>query len=573
MYRGSLYGSLSTQICSRTDNCGTGHSIKFIKLHQSITSSQSTKTSVERMYNTKTATSFPSRKEDSKISSALNSLHKDPSLEQAPHCENSIKIYSSTLDPRNCYRILQSQPRSTLPDSRQANDVPDERSSKGGNANIPSSRITVEKPSDLRRSPRLMGQAQLSFETVGSIKKQKIFPAISSMRHLNTSDNKTFQLRPDAPEFVPKNQREQETSISQDYPSTMLHSTMSLTNASSHSRAPATGFFPMHTSLPYRGGPPPTSQFHTRDPRIGIADQFRALNDSETIGNLEHHSQKSDSHPTTELWEYLESISSKATTTTSVRQEPTKSKDCKVQSGPLSRVGTSKPPAPTAEYLLQASEPAQTLQQPQTLLLVLDLNGTLLDKSRKGQGFQPRPYLNKFLKYCLRNHRVMIWSSARPVNVRKICNKIFTDADRKQLVELWDRDKLDLSPADYQEKVQVYKRLDKVWEDETVQKSHPAYEKRKRWNQENTILIDDNILKASAQPDNLIEIPEFEKGQIDQERKDLVLARIVEYLEDVRWYQDVSTCINKHPFRFRKSTKPRGNSTDETSNSKVSIAA
>ena len=126
-------------------------------------------------------------------------------------------------------------------------------------------------------------------------------------------------------------------------------------------------------------------------------------------------------------------------------------------------------------------------------------------------------------------------------------------ADRSRLVAVWARDKLDLSLEDYNEKVQVYKRLNKIWEGKDLHRKHPEFNSGGAWDQTNTVLIDDSILKASAQPHNLVEIPEFTKELLAQEKQTKVLNEVIDYLEQARQWQDVSKFIHKFPFRMGES--------------------
>ncbi|KAH8689626.1 NLI interacting factor-like phosphatase-domain-containing protein [Talaromyces proteolyticus] len=199
-----------------------------------------------------------------------------------------------------------------------------------------------------------------------------------------------------------------------------------------------------------------------------------------------------------------------------------------------------KPPAtpiPTPEYLSQATEPPLDLDFIQPLLVILDLNGTLLlrKKGRKTLTYTRRPALNHFLERLTARHLVMVWSSARNDTVQKICKDIFSATQYRKLVAIWSREQLGLTPAQYKSKVQVYKRLEKVWEDAKIQASFPGNKDRAgaplhhvlkyhpdtaiekemtgarelRWDQSNTILIDDSLVKAAGNPYNILEIPEF----------------------------------------------------------------
>ncbi|MCJ1256611.1 hypothetical protein MMC24_004435 [Lignoscripta atroalba] len=221
---------------------------------------------------------------------------------------------------------------------------------------------------------------------------------------------------------------------------------------------------------------------------------------------------------------------------------------------PKVKYGTTELPVPepTSQYLSQASPEPNKLSTPQPLLVVLDLNGTLLARQRGTKKHTARPSMAKFLRYCLENHSVMIWSSARPENVAHICGNIFTASQRRQLLREWGRDTLDLTKAQYDEKVQVYKRLDRIWDDVMLQSRHPHYHQNGRWSQANTILVDDSVLKAKKQPYNLIEIPEFVKANGKEEGGKEVLGQVVAYLEEIRNWDNVSSFIKKFKFEVDK---------------------
>ena len=123
-------------------------------------------------------------------------------------------------------------------------------------------------------------------------------------------------------------------------------------------------------------------------------------------------------------------------------------------------------PRPSAAYLAQSSKPTSKLAAPQPLLVILDLNGTLLRRSkrRRSKRIDPRPYVAQFLAEIIGvpakaaasvsvspsympstrtspvpfssasspTYSVMIWSSARPENVRSMCNQILTPQQQSQ---------------------------------------------------------------------------------------------------------------------------------------------
>ena len=106
-----------------------------------------------------------------------------------------------------------------------------------------------------------------------------------------------------------------------------------------------------------------------------------------------------------------------------------------------------------------------------------------------------------------------------------------------------------LTKAQYAEKVQVYKDLEKVWRDEVVQASHPGSLQGGRWHQGNTLLLDDSREKARAQPYNLVEVPEWTSTSKGQEEGQEILAQVTGWIEDARRYTDVSSVGRVKPFK------------------------
>ncbi|RPB16059.1 hypothetical protein P167DRAFT_596159 [Morchella conica CCBAS932] len=207
-------------------------------------------------------------------------------------------------------------------------------------------------------------------------------------------------------------------------------------------------------------------------------------------------------------------------------------------------------PVPTAEYLALSLQPAR-LASPapdREQLIILDLNGTLLARKcgRAKSGSinpTPRPGLRAFLGYIFRHFGVMVWSSARPDNVALMLKALFTPAERGMLLAEWGRDTLGLTRVEFNQKVQVYKRLDRVWEGQYC----VAFPGRGGWGQGNTLLLDDSPAKAVGQPYNHVEVSEF-LGTMREVREDRVLINLVGYLEEIRWQGNVSAFIRTAPF-------------------------
>jgi hypothetical protein len=204
-------------------------------------------------------------------------------------------------------------------------------------------------------------------------------------------------------------------------------------------------------------------------------------------------------------------------------------------------------PQPTQEYLDQAAGEPATNETPGQMLVILDLNGTVLFRpNRNAKTMIQRPFLGPFLRYLFENFKVMVWSSARPDNVKALVSQALDNDLRSKLVAQWARDSFGLSPTNYQQNVQVYKNLKLVWSRSQIQSYHPDYENGGRFGQHNTVLIDDSSLKASAQPHNLLEIPEF--SATPEQMQGDVLREVAGYLEALRRQADVSKFINKEPF-------------------------
>ncbi|KAG6305918.1 hypothetical protein E4U45_008076 [Claviceps purpurea] len=206
-------------------------------------------------------------------------------------------------------------------------------------------------------------------------------------------------------------------------------------------------------------------------------------------------------------------------------------------------------PCPSPIYLKQADFPPTTLSSPRRILVVLDLNGTLLFRpSRQNPThFVQRPHAKTFLQYCLETYHVAIWSSAQPKNVKSMVTQLLTPAQRSQCVVIWARDRLGLSVTDYGERVQVYKRLSGLWSDPEVMASHPNAVEGGRWDQTNTVLVDDSTEKGRSEPYNILAIPEFAGLQAEPAN---VLPQVHDYLNHLCYQSDVSRYMRSTPFEL-----------------------
>lgn len=205
-------------------------------------------------------------------------------------------------------------------------------------------------------------------------------------------------------------------------------------------------------------------------------------------------------------------------------------------------------PVPTKAYMAQAAGEPSTVELSGRILVILDLNGTLLYRpNRNKKTMIARPFLIPFLRYLFSNFAVMVWSSARPENVASLVEQSLEEELRKTLVAEWARDAFKLKPEHYNQNVQVYKNLDLVWAKDEIQQRHPDYASGGRFGQHNTVLIDDSILKAAAQPYNLLQISEF--SATPQQMREDKLREVAGYLEALRTQQDVSKFMKREKFR------------------------
>ncbi|KAJ5566871.1 NLI interacting factor [Penicillium sp. DV-2018c] len=187
--------------------------------------------------------------------------------------------------------------------------------------------------------------------------------------------------------------------------------------------------------------------------------------------------------------------------------------------------------------------------------------------------FARRAGLDHFLETLIKNYKVIIWSSSQPATVDAVCEQLFPGSMHDALVARWGRDKFGLTAAQYSSKLQVYKELRKVWADRGIQAAFPGNERLKhiiansmpwanvnqllqllgpghRWDQSNTILIDDSKLKASSEPYNILEIPEFLGDPNIDESK--LFGKVLARLDYLSRHDDVSKVLREWNERVAK---------------------
>lgn len=214
------------------------------------------------------------------------------------------------------------------------------------------------------------------------------------------------------------------------------------------------------------------------------------------------------------------------------------------------RINTGKAPTPDVKYLEKSAEASTELQTPQRLLVVLDLNGTLMFRRKVPGGSKSsspvlRPGIKKFMDYVFENFEVMVWTSARPDNAELMVNAAFSPKHREKLLAIWARDTLGLTAMEYNQRSQVYKKLTRVWEGAFA---IPAAGDGQQWDQTNTVLFDDTDEKAKAHPHNLVCVSEFD-GSESMCRNDCVLDQCIQYLETLKFQSNASAYMRAAPFK------------------------
>lgn len=212
-------------------------------------------------------------------------------------------------------------------------------------------------------------------------------------------------------------------------------------------------------------------------------------------------------------------------------------------------------PVPTERYLEVSLQPSVRLEKPSGLLIILDLNGTLLYRRSASRSSsrrpQCRPGLSKFLDFIFENFSVMVWTSAQPNNAMLMVDALFTNNQKEMLLGIWARDTLGLNEQQYRDKVLVYKKLERVWEGE-FRILHPGGMLdgigSAQWDQANTVLLDDSVHKAKSHPYNHMKVPEF-SARPHEVQHDKTLHECIDYLEELKWQSNVSSYMRRNPFK------------------------
>ncbi|KAI9299208.1 HAD-like protein [Neoconidiobolus thromboides FSU 785] len=180
------------------------------------------------------------------------------------------------------------------------------------------------------------------------------------------------------------------------------------------------------------------------------------------------------------------------------------------------------------------------------LVVVFDLNGVLIRRTSKDKRVILRPWLQALLDYCDQNYNVIFWSSVMPASMLQILIKILPNYKQK-LVRIYTRNHCTLSGR-YNSKCDTIKNLEKLWEDLNFE-----FNDKNLFNDKNTIIVDDSIIKCKLQPNNQI-VPDIYQRDIAGEQ-DTELHYLKHYLnyvneeyhKNVKLF-DVKKIIKQVPF-------------------------
>jgi hypothetical protein len=196
------------------------------------------------------------------------------------------------------------------------------------------------------------------------------------------------------------------------------------------------------------------------------------------------------------------------------------------------------------------------------LLIILDLNGVLVhrlkaSKEKLPQASSPehalkptmtlggrkvifRPSVEQLFTAIPEHVQLAIWTSAEKRNVVQILEKLAPEYKSRNLFEFtWFRDKCVTDPHDYKFCI---KDLSKVWQSSS------------KWNEKNTVLVDDSELKCKNQPDNLLCVKEF-KATAEDAFKDDEIRKLLNWIHRVsEWFGESLLLDNEFDIRpFIKS--------------------
>ncbi|KAI9202768.1 HAD-like domain-containing protein [Polychytrium aggregatum] len=184
------------------------------------------------------------------------------------------------------------------------------------------------------------------------------------------------------------------------------------------------------------------------------------------------------------------------------------------------------------------------IQYQRKLLLILDLNGVLIDRLVTSQDksaaqanpfnqqlpsfscnqcyIHIRPFLRTFLDFIFEHFYVATWTSAKQQNAKNIIWILFQERCHRLVFKYYQTECTDSGRVSGRGKPEFIKELSNIWR-------NPLYS---QWNQSNTLIIDDSSHKSQLNAANSLLVPTFtvRSGSIDC-WKDTGLLSIMQYLQ------------------------------------------
>ncbi|KAH1131166.1 hypothetical protein J1N35_002544 [Gossypium stocksii] len=206
---------------------------------------------------------------------------------------------------------------------------------------------------------------------------------------------------------------------------------------------------------------------------------------------------------------------------------------------------------------LYSSFQRKSVWHPRKKLLVLDLNGILVDvvqqPNRKpntrvdGKGVFIRPFCVEFLEFCFETFNVGIWSSRVNRNMTKMIGLLLRKQWKRKLFFCWDRKRCTITKfktLENEEKPLVLKELRKLWD-----RCLPELPWRKGdYDESNTLLLDDSPYKALRNPANTGIFP-YPYQYTDADDHSLAPGGdIRDYLERIAVAENVQKFVEQNPF-------------------------
>lgn len=219
------------------------------------------------------------------------------------------------------------------------------------------------------------------------------------------------------------------------------------------------------------------------------------------------------------------------------------------------------------KLLMVSVSPERTLVEcVRRKLLILDLNGLLIDtvddlfqsNTRKadvrvgGKSVYKRPFCDDFLKFCIEQFDVGVWSSRKGRNVDSVVNFLMGD-DKEKLLFCWDQSKCTFTgfnTIENRSKPLFLKELKKLWDKEDP---NLPWEKG-HYTPSNTLLLDDSPYKALANPEYTAIFPQPYSFKDESDTSLGPGGDLRIYLEALADSHDVRCYVKEHPFGQRAIT-------------------